>query len=196
MYLCQQVNICLRKSTWSWSKILGIFHCFHLWKHQGYNLLPDSAFRPFTYVCCKNCMSGFSAFVLNLNKSGNILFRKMPSGKCLFSSASLSLVGEIREHQQKTFVRLSGFWQLRSGGGEGKVNLLKKGKFVTKIFFSYNVEWSSKNLWKMMSADVKANIKQQEIKYLVAYFKKKYLQNLNAISFDLGWYSNRVGIVR
>ena len=29
-----------------------------------------------------------------------------------------------------------------------------------------------------MSADVKANIKQQEIKYLVAYFKKKYLQNL------------------
>ena len=48
----------------------------------------------------------------------------------------------------------------------------------------------------MMSADVKANIKQQEIKYLVAYFKKKYLQNLNAISFDLGWYSNRVGIVR
>ena len=30
----------------------------------------------------------------------------------------------------------------------------------------------------MMSADVKANIKQQDLKDLVAYLKKKYLQNL------------------
>ena len=30
----------------------------------------------------------------------------------------------------------------------------------------------------MMSADVKFNIKQQEIKDLVAYRKKKYLQNM------------------
>ena len=30
----------------------------------------------------------------------------------------------------------------------------------------------------MMYADVKANIKQQEIKDLVAYLTKKYLQNL------------------
>ena len=40
-------------------------------------------------------MSGFSAFGLNTSKSGNILFRSMPDGNCLFSSASLSLVGEI-----------------------------------------------------------------------------------------------------
>ena len=53
---------------------------------EEYNLLPDCAFGPFTHVCCKNCMSDFSAFVLNLRKSGNILFRKMPSGKCLGSS--------------------------------------------------------------------------------------------------------------
>ena len=33
----------------------------------------------------------------------------------------------------------------------------KKGKFLTKIFFSVNVEWSSKKLWEMISADVKAN---------------------------------------
>ena len=46
--------------------------------------------------------------------------------------------------------------------------LLKKGKFVTKIvFFSDNIERSSKNLQKMIPADVKANIKQQEIKDLV-----------------------------
>ena len=50
---------------------------------------------------------------------------------------------------------------------------VKKGKFVTKIFFSHNVEWSSTNLWKMMSADVKANIKQQEIEDLEAYLTKK-----------------------
>ena len=38
-----------------------------------------------------------------------------------------------------------------------------------KIFFLDNVEWSSKNLWNMMSANVKANIiKQQEIEDLVA----------------------------
>ena len=34
---------------------------------------------------------------------------------------------------------------------------VKKGKFVMKIFFSDIVEWSSKNLWKMTPADVKAN---------------------------------------
>ena len=35
-----------------------------------------------------------------------------------------------------------------------------------KIFFSDNVEWSSKYSWKMMSADAKTNIKQ-EMKDLV-----------------------------
>ena len=59
------------------------------------NLLPDCAFGPFICVCCKSCMSGFSAYVLNLSKSGNILFRKMLNGNCLISSESLSLVGEI-----------------------------------------------------------------------------------------------------
>ena len=47
------------------------------------------------------------------------------------------------------------------GGGGGDLSeSIKKGKFVTKTFFSDNVEWSSKNLWKMISAHVKANIKQ------------------------------------
>ena len=44
-----------------------------------------------------------------------------------------------------------------------------------KIFFSDNVEWSSKNLWKMVSTDVKANLKQQEIKDLVAVSYKFFL---------------------
>ena len=49
-------------------------------------------------------MSGFSAFFLNLSKSGNILFRSMSNGNFLFSSASIvigryldnSLVHELR----------------------------------------------------------------------------------------------------
>ena len=57
-----------------------------------------------------------------------------------------------REHWQKTFVTLSGFWPLRGWGWQGVwVNPLKK-----------------ENLKNFTSADVKANIKQQEIKYLVA----------------------------
>ena len=54
--------------------------------------MPDCDLGPFTYVCCKNCMSGFSAFVFNLSKSNNILFRKMPNEIYLFSSAPLLLV--------------------------------------------------------------------------------------------------------
>ena len=58
---------------------------------------------------------------------------------------------------------------------------VKKGKFVTKILFSDNDEWSSNNLWKIMPVDVKANTKQQEKKDLVAYLTnvyKSYLYNL------------------
>ena len=38
---------------------------------------------------------------------------------------------------------------------------------MTKVFFSDNVESSYKNLLEMISADVKANLKQKEIKELV-----------------------------
>ena len=37
------------------------------------------------------CQASLPAFVLNLSKSGNISFRSIPNGNCLFSSASLSL---------------------------------------------------------------------------------------------------------
>ena len=50
------------------------------------------------------------------------------------------------------------------------VNPLKKEYLWQKLFLD-NVEWSSKNLWKIISADVKkANIKQQGIKHLVAVY--------------------------
>ena len=39
----------------------------------------------------------------------------------------------VREHRQKVFVKLSGFWPLKVL--RGWVNPLKKRKFVTKIFF-------------------------------------------------------------
>ena len=47
--------------------------------------------------------------------------------------------------------------------GLGLIESVKKGKIVMKILDI--VEWS---LWKMMSANVKATMKQQEIKDLVA----------------------------
>ena len=65
--------------------------------------------------------------------------------------------------------------------GEGVPESIKKGKFVTKISFSDNVEWSSKNLWKMISADVKANKNNNKQKIWWLYltnFYKRYLQNL------------------
>ena len=49
------------------------------------------------------------------------------------------------------------------GGREGGlIESTKKGKFVTKIFFSDNAEWSFKNLQKMISADVKPNKNNKE----------------------------------
>ena len=42
------------------------------------------------------------------------------------------------------------------GEGGGLSESVQKGEFETKIFLS-DVEWSSKNLWKIVSADVKAN---------------------------------------
>ena len=46
-------------------------------------------------------------------------------------------------------------WGVGGAAGGGS-EFVKKRKFVTKSLFSGNVEWSSKNLWKMISADVKA----------------------------------------
>ena len=78
-----------------------------------------------------------------------------PNYQIFFSSSKglphLTNNFSVREHQQKTFVTFSRFWLLR-----GLSESVKKEKFVTKIFFSVNFEWSSKNLWKMISADVKA----------------------------------------
>ena len=45
----------------------------------------------------------------------------------------------VREHQQKTYVILRRFWPL---WGQGWLSeSVKKGKLVTKIFFSDNAEW-------------------------------------------------------
>ena len=46
----------------------------------------------------------------------------------------------VREHRQKILVTLRGFWQLRGWReGGGLSESVKKGKFVTKMFFSDNV---------------------------------------------------------
>ena len=89
-------------------------------------------------------------------------------------------VSLIREHQQKTFVTLIRFYLLWMGE-EVKVNPLTKENSWWKRF-SDKVEQSSKNLLKMIFADIKANKKQQEIKETVAAVSynlhEKHLQNL------------------
>ena len=58
---------------------------------------------------------------------------------------------------EKTFVIFSGFWLLKGWWWGWLSESVKKGKLATKILFSDNVEWSSKNLWKIIFADVIAN---------------------------------------
>ena len=66
-----------------------------------------------------------------------------------------------REYQLKTFVTLSGFWLLMGGVW---VNQLKR-KICEQNLSSDNVDWSSKKLWKMISADENAYAYvKQEIK--------------------------------
>ena len=101
-FLCECFITCLRKSAPEIGVKCLVFFTFFISFfyeniNQEHNLLPDCAFGPFPCVCCKNCMSGYSAFVLSLSKSDNISFRKMPNGICLFCSASWSLVGEITQ---------------------------------------------------------------------------------------------------
>ena len=85
------------------------------------------------------------------------------------------MVINVKKRQQKTFVLLSGLRRLM-GWGEGLSESLRKGKFVTKMFFP-DAEWSSKNLRKIISADVKANKSNWWWFYLTNFYKK-YLQNL------------------
>ena len=58
------------------------------------------------------------------------------------------------ENWQITFATLADFG-CKVGGGLSES--IKKKNLWQKPFFSDNVEWSSKILWKMISADVKAN---------------------------------------
>ena len=54
---------------------------------------------------------------------------------------------------------------------------IKKGKIVTKSFFSDNVEWGSKNLGKMIYADVKVN-KRSGGCILQIFIRSSKLQNV------------------
>ena len=62
----------------------------------------------------------------------------------------------IREHRKKLSSGLGDF----SGwvGERVRVNLLKRKILDTNVYFD-NVEWNSEKLYKMISADVKTNVK-------------------------------------
>ena len=80
--------------------------------------------------------------------------RPMEIPQVLFEHPHGNSTSFFREHQQKTFATLSGFWSLRGWGASA--NLLKR-KICVENIFSDIFDWSSKNFWKMITADVKAN---------------------------------------
>ena len=56
-------------------------------------------------------------------------------------------------------------------GGRGRLDeFVKKRKFVTKIFFQKMLNEVLKCFFKMISADIKSDAKEQEIKALVAVY--------------------------
>ena len=74
----------------------------------------------------------------------------------------------------------------RGGGGGGGGLLeegrelsesIEKGKIVMKISFSDNVESSSEKLWKMISADVKINVKKRNERTMVTV-SYKFLEEI------------------
>ena len=69
------------------------------------------------------------------------------------------------EHRRKTSRHTQRILVVKGAGGLSEA---VKKKICDKNLFSNNIEWNSKKLWKIISADAKANIKQQEIKELVA----------------------------
>ena len=74
----------------------------------------------------------------------------------------------MREHQQKAFVTLGGFWLLR--GWRGLVESIKKVEFVTKMFFPImlsEVLKTCKKSYLLMYIYIKTKAKQQEAKGLV-----------------------------
>ena len=83
-----------KKHIWNWSKILFIFHFF-------INLFMKTLIRSIIYcqavllnhlltVCMlRKLYISLLCLVLNFSKSVTVLFRSIPNGNCLFSSASL-----------------------------------------------------------------------------------------------------------
>ena len=70
------------------------------------------------------------------------------------------------------------------GGGRGLLEegrelseSIEKGKIVMKISFSDNVESSSEKLWKMISADVKINVKTRNERTMVTV-SYKFLEEI------------------
>ena len=121
-------------------------------------IVTNTRFKSTTHLGCKQTLN-FLAKLAWLNDWVFALYK---------------LKGSINK---KNFVLLRRFWPSGRAGAGVWSELI----FVTKIFFSDIVEWSSKNWWKIIPADVKANKNQKKWKIwwlYLANFYKKYLQDL------------------
>ena len=74
-----------------------------------------------------------------------------------FLDFKISTSNLCHKHQQEIYVTLSRFWLL--GVRRAWVNALEK-ETLSENYFSDNVEWSSEKLWKMVSPDIKTDVKQ------------------------------------
>ena len=134
------------------------------WKRHAITLACPWIYHTWLVYCTPRLLCGVLLYLLIMVHSFSTLFFT------IFS---------IRQHHQKTFVRLSIFRLLK--GLWGPSDSVEKENFWWKFFFSDIVEWSSKDLWKMIPADVKAitNKKKWKIWWLyLTNFCEKYLQSL------------------
>ena len=92
-------------------------------------------------------MERYFAFLI-FRRPKNSVFWKFLNFK---GAPASSFSGSI---DKKLLLHLADFGRWGGGGSE---QIGWKGKFARKIFFSDIFDWSSKNLWKMISANVKAN---------------------------------------
>ena len=101
LFLCKQreifvwlFNYTSEKKSTSGLELLVFFIClltFFENINQEHNLLPDCACLWTVYVCTGKPWKMCASLFCLRPYTGNILFRSVPNGNCLFSSASLSL---------------------------------------------------------------------------------------------------------
>ena len=98
MYKCFITCQSEKKCTWNLSKILRIFTFFINFLIKTMKIIIYCQIAPLDHLC-QTSMSGFSAFVLNLSQSDNILFRKLSNGNRQLSIIVIGIKDNLLVHE-------------------------------------------------------------------------------------------------